>query len=168
MKWLAASSGKALIWKSVTRDAWKRFKSESRMRRSETVPTDVTVGMLNDHFASVFQESGSSTLSSCDVTHLPDKLLVVTDFQTNFYLHHLKKGCGGPDGIPFWVFKNNSVFLSSVIGHFFYNCFKNGEFPSIFQFSALICFRLPQPVSFISNFLHDRKHGVRLKENLSH
>ena len=65
--------------------------------------------MLNDHFSSIFQKGDPLSLSSFDVASLLDEPLVVTDFQINFHLQRLKKGCGGPDGIPFWVFMNNSV-----------------------------------------------------------
>ena len=106
------------------------------MKKSDGFPTDISVSMLNDHFASVFQESVS--LSSCDVAHLPDEPLEVTDFQIDFYLQRLKKGFGGPDGLPFWVFKNNSVYISSVIAHIFNNCFKNGVFPSAFKFADIV------------------------------
>ncbi|MEL7308637.1 MAG: reverse transcriptase family protein, partial [Pseudomonadota bacterium] len=67
-----------------------------------------------------------------------DKPLVITDFEINLCLQSLKKGSGGVDGIPFWVFKNNSLFISSVIAHIFNNCFKCGIFPSVFKFADVI------------------------------
>ena len=102
---------------SNSRDAWKRYKVVSRIKKLSALPNNISVSMLNDHFSSIFQKSDPLSLSSFDVASLPDEPLVVTDFRINFHLQRLKKGCGGPDGIPFWVFKNNSLHISCVIAY---------------------------------------------------
>lgn len=119
-------------------DAWKRYKTVARVKQSDVWPADVSVSGLNDYFSSVFQESGSLPLCPSDVAFLPDEPLEVTDLQVNFYLQRLRKGFGGPDGIPFWVFKNTSVFISSAIAFIFNNCFKNGVFPTVFKFADIV------------------------------
>jgi len=100
-----------------TRNAWKRYRTVARLKRSHVLLTDLSVFALNDYFASVFQKSVSLSLSDYDFSCLPDEPLEVQNFEIDFYLQRLKKRGGGPDGIPFWIFKNNYLFVFCYCMH---------------------------------------------------
>ena len=79
---------------------------------------------------------------------LQSQSLNVSEYEINVHLRRLRKGSGGPDGLPFWVYKNNSFVLSSVISYFFNHFFHAGHFPTSFKYVNVIPIpKIPKPVT---------------------
>jgi hypothetical protein len=133
---------------SNTRDSWKRLKTISRHNKANVLSSGISAAMLNEHFSSVFQSSDPLSLSSYDIDSLPDVSLEVSDLEIHSHLIRLKKGCGGPDGLPFWVFKNNSLLLASVIADIFNRFLSIGHFPVVFKYADIVPIpKVPSPSS---------------------
>ena len=134
-----------------SRETWKRIRSISRNPKSMPSQLQFSATALNDFFSSVFQK-GVLTESSFDSSSLPDHPLCVPAFQVERRLRQLKKGNGGPDGIPFWIYKDNSAMLADPIAHVFNLCFKDGHFPSLLKCANVIplpkCSKPSQPSDF--------------------
>jgi len=122
-------------------DAWNRIRTVSRVKRCPT-PNNLSATELNEYFSSVFQRCDFQSVFSdnnCgDFSSLPDFPLVVNESQVEFFLRHLKKGGGGHDGLPLWLFKNNSIFLSRILANIFNKCFDKGHFPAFFKFANIV------------------------------
>ena len=106
---------------------------------------------LNDFFSSIFQQNDVSNFPF-DLSSLPDHALHVSASQVERRLRQIKKGNGDPDGIPFWVYKNNSVLFADVVSHIFNLCFRDCRFPALLKFADVIplpkCSRPTQPSDY--------------------
>ena len=118
-----------------SRDSWNRIRCVARVDKLVT-KHQFSACELKDYFSSVFQ-TDEMTFAP-DYSLLPEQPLVVSCTEVDAYLKRLVKGCGGHDGIPFGVFKNNSCLLSSAITHIFNKSFSSGYFPSIFKFAEIV------------------------------
>jgi hypothetical protein len=123
---------------SSKRDAWRGIRLISRNRKTFSSLTGFSAEKLNEYFASVFQSDLAHLHTNDDLSSLPQHPLIVTVDLVHSYLCNLKKGNGGPSGLPFWVFKDNSVFLSFPIASIFNKCFLNGRVPSVLKFANVI------------------------------
>ena len=132
-------------------DAWNRIHCVSRNNCNIIMPPGISVNDFGALFSSNFQLDNSEALCF-DFSSLPDHPLNVSVTEVDFHLKRLKKGFGGPDGIPFWVFKNNSVFLSSAIAHIFNVSFERGHCPSLFKLAHVTpipkCSKPSHPTDF--------------------
>ena len=122
---------------SNSREAWKRIRMITRNPKSMALCPSLSAAALSDFFSSVFQNSAMNSFSY-DSTALPDHTLRVSGFQVEKRLRHLKKGNGGPDGVPFWIYKDNSFLLASSVAHIFNLCFRVGRVPSLLKFANVI------------------------------
>ena len=107
---------------------------------------------LNAFFASVFQNCPA--LDSVDeaLSDLPSHPLSVEAFEMESYLRKLKKGNGGPSGIPYFVFKENSFLLATPIAILFNKCVKLGCFPSFLKNADVVPIpKIPRPTE-VSHF----------------
>ena len=121
------------------RDAWKSIRSLSRNCKTE-VSSDFSAELLNSYFSSVFEPPSAidTALADCDLSSVPVHFLQVDVIQIVMYLRKLKKGTGGPTCLPYWVFKDNSVFLAQSIVSIFNRFFRLGRFPYLFKFADVI------------------------------
>ena len=120
------------------RDAWKGIRTISRNHKTASSPPEFSAEKLNDYFISVFRSDTSFMCNDRILSSLPSHSLEVSESSMHSYLCSLKKGNGGVSGLPFWIFKSNSVFLSRPIASIFNKCFLHGRVPTILKFSNVI------------------------------
>lgn len=120
------------------KDAWKRIRLISRNHTDRASSnTCMSAHDLNVKFSSVF-EANSDYFDSSLTEHLPDHPLFVSEIQVNSLLRQLKRGNGGPTNLPYWIFKENSMFLSRAITFILNNSFLRGRVPFIFKFADVV------------------------------
>ena len=120
------------------RDAWKGIRLMSRNQKSNCSSICTSADELNNYFASVFTQHSDPFANVDDLSTLPDHVLEVNVVMVDSYLRKLKKGDGGSSSLPFWIFRDNSLFLSRPIVGIFNKCFSLGCFPSVLKFADVI------------------------------
>ena len=121
----AASKDAKQIWESV--------RLVSRYAKRSNSRTDFDCELLNQYFASNFQ-ADENHYSVPDAHPSQDSIIVsvsVTEVQK--HLDQLKKKSCGPDGIPFWVWKNYSSFLAPAVTHIFNRSLAEAWIPTCFK-----------------------------------
>ena len=132
---------------SSTRDAktlWRTIKECGRMSNCNRSFASISVDEFSDYFSSVYRQPGQT--SKQNKSHdLPDAPLVVSVYEVNKLLMTMRKKSPGVDGLPHWIFRKFSVFLSPALTHIFNQSFQEGKVPTCFK-EALVT-----PVPKIAN-----------------
>jgi hypothetical protein len=120
----SSSSNPRLLWKSL--------RSVSRHSKSSVSDRVFSPDVFASYFSSNFQSNDVDSLSF-DIDCLPDNEVVLSVHEVQVYLSKLQRKSCGPDGIPFWVFKNWSTVLSPAITRIFNLSLRHGIVPSCFK-----------------------------------
>ncbi len=116
------------------RSKWKCLKQLGRTDRSRHGGAKISVDEFNSVFASAFQ---SPTNPSVILDDLPHEQLSVSLLEVHHELRRLKRRSCGPDGIPYWIFRDFSHIFVEAVTTLFNRCLLESHFPRCFK-DALI------------------------------
>ena len=111
---------------------------------------DLTADDFSSYFSSVFQ-SRVYNESSFDIECLSIQNMEVSVADVLPYLRNLKRKSCGPDGLPYWVFRDSRHVLAPVITILFNRCLNHCIFPECFKV-ANVC---PIPKTARPNTVND-------------
>ena len=114
---------------------WTILKLKEIICLSKKQEADINVNELADVYSSVYSDQDLVNMNLSDLLSSP---LIITQSDVYEVLRSLKKGSPGPDSLPFWVFRDNSLLFSGVIASLFNKCFRLGHFPSVFKCADVI------------------------------
>ena len=122
--------GKTTQWRSINQ----------LLNRKIRAFTDVDVNSIAVHFAAVHNRPRPTSFPDFDLEeetlHSEKLFLQINDVVK--VLKSLKKGSGGPDGIPFWVLRENAYLLAPAIYHICQLSVSTGIVPTPFK-KAFVC-----------------------------
>lgn len=117
IKWLKSKYLKDISRTSDQRKTWKAIRSLSGGDiRSTDSSSPSSPEEFNRFFTSVFQPEEQQRVSPPALSNFSDCFSI---FEVNYVLSTLKRKSCGPDGLPYWIFRNSSVTLSPVITYLF-------------------------------------------------
>ena len=106
---------------------WRSLNQILSRKGNRPVPADPEE--MKDIFSSVFEDSPTCDLISC--AH--SSLLSISLKDVIITLRSLRKGSPGPDGLPFWVFRDYCDFLAPAIHHICGLSFTTGVVPNVLK-----------------------------------
>lgn len=119
-----------------SKDTWKAINTVGRsQKKSKGVCEKFSVSDFNDFFASTQQQPilTTTTTNFSSLCLLPSKPLIITEREIELLLRSTKKKSCGPDGIPFWIFKNFSSVFAPAVTHLFNESLAKGQVPKCFK-----------------------------------
>lgn len=118
---------------STTKDAkdtWKSIRNVAKFSKCKSSTQNFSPQQLNDEFSSNFQLDEPLCLEF-DISN--DLYFELSVFETNTYLKRLRRKSCGPDGIPYWVFREWSTSLSPAVTYLFKRSIETFNVPSTFK-----------------------------------
>ena len=118
------------LWRSIN-----CLLSRSKLSATSAEPQD-----LKNYFSSVFVTPDDTSTIPGDVmaSDLPSSPLLVTLHDVHSTMRTLRKGSPGPDGIPFWIFKDYCDLLAPAVHHICKLSFSLCIFPDSLKTSFVV------------------------------
>ena len=114
---------------------WRSIKMFGRNNKVTNRLLSFSPDEFNSFFASAFQNVDSNSPICAD--DLPDAQLTVTCDEVCAELKRLKRRSCGPDGVPYWIFRDFAVFLSEAVTLLLNRSLSEGIVPNVLK-QALI------------------------------
>ena len=109
-------------------DLWRAIRITGRYKDRELPLSRYSSDELNDFFSSSFEK--------CDFQPSPKisaATFVLSPHEVEFHLKGMKRKGSGPDGIPFWIFRDFAYFLCDAVTSIFNRSISSGVVPLCFK-----------------------------------
>jgi hypothetical protein len=117
---------------------WRCVKKIGRYCSNKSSQGGMTPQQFNDFFSSVYV---ASKVVATEPPHsnpvLPDVNIVVTEHEVENLFSRLRKKSPGPDGLPFWIFRDLGFCLAPSITNIFNRSLREGHVPLCFKEALL-------------------------------
>ena len=130
----------------TARDAkktWNAIKLLGRCRKPQSSSALFTAQELADFFSSVHSTTSPASCSSSSSSHalcfnsLPKGCMQTSVCEVFLLLRKTKKKSPGPDGVPFWIFRDFASLLAPAITFLFNESLRLGLVPECFKYAFI-------------------------------
>ena len=115
---------------------WNAVKSVGGLTKNN-VKTGFSAQEFADYFSSIYTKHPPVTATPIRDSDLMNPPVEVTISEVSSILRRLRKKSPGPDGIPYWIYRDFSHLLSQSIVYIFNQSLNNGHVPMCFKESYI-------------------------------
>ena len=136
-KFLKQSYMASIVASRDSKKIWNEIKSLGGCVKNNDKIFPCTANEMANFFSSICSTSSSTTHSSTSFESLPESDLQTSVSEVARLLKKTKKKSSGPDGIPFWIFREFSLLLAPAITFIFNESLRLGRVPECFKESLI-------------------------------
>jgi hypothetical protein len=114
---------------------WESIRCVGRFTKRNT-SSPFSASVLNTSFFSNFQYTPNNIVPD-DGALSSFTFPPIETHEVNYYLRHLSRKSSGPDGIPWWIFRDCADYLDGAITHLFNWSLREGLVPSCFKMAII-------------------------------